>query len=193
LTSTLGSGPGLRSSSTGRLVVGRHDAGVDLRFRKRCGGSRSALLHLRSPRASLRTPPPGLALIDMGRSVRRAAIPLHSLLCECADLLSGHRRAPSGSASRHLRCLHHHKPGTRGPGGAATQEGRRRSTAMLPWPWKSSAICTATTIFRCSQRTLKRLVKGNRPRSALPTIVINGADITHRQLSADSGPSHPCR
>src|SRR5262249_43061533 len=110
-------------------------------------------------------------------------------LCVCADLLSFHRHAPSGSASRHSRCLHHHKPGTREPGGAATQESRRRSTAMLPWPRKSSAIYTATTIFSLLSAHIQKARKGQSPQgSALPTIVINGADITHRQLSADSGP-----
>jgi hypothetical protein len=53
---------------------------------------------------------------------------------------------PPGSASRHSRCLHHHKPGARGQAGRRPSRSRRRSTAMLPWPGKSSAICTGTMI-----------------------------------------------
>jgi hypothetical protein len=97
-----------------------------------------------------------LALVYARRPIRRDGIPLGRVLCVLADLLSGHRRLPSGSASRHSRCLHHPKPGIRGQAGRRPQQGPSTWTAMLPLPGKSSGMSGGTTIFLPERRALLR-------------------------------------
>jgi len=135
--SILRSGFRLQSSFLRPLVIGnRNGAVLDAGFWQLC---RRRVSVRRGPTR----PRPRFALARLVRVSARwlsslAGAQLVDVLCWFAALLFGHNRAPSGSASRPSRCLHHHKPGHLGPGGAATQQGPSTWTAMLPVRGKSS-------------------------------------------------------
>src|SRR3984893_6334817 len=56
----------------------------------------------------------------------------------------------SNSAPRLSRCLHHHEPGARRPGGAATSRRPSTHTAMLALAEKSSGIGAGQRLFDCA-------------------------------------------